>query len=257
MPYSRARLIRQRGPVAICEARDPKGSKAALRCLDRSLADGDPVGIARFRREVAIATSMYHPGLATCLGAGEDWIAFEWLESGLDTPEQQARFREPTALRGLLEALAGTLAYLHARGVVHADIKPEHVRFRGSAPVLVDFGIAAVGTRDPLYEGEQAGSPRWMAPELVLGGVPSPASDVWSLCAVVAWLWNGAPGPTADGPAILVERATDPDAHLPSLAGLEERDARLHEIVTLGLGRPASRPTAARIVQLISSSTAG
>src|SRR5690606_12738662 len=160
---------------------DPSGETVVIKRLDALAAAHDPAGAVRFRREIAIAAALRHPGVASCVAAGDDWLAFEWLETALDQPEHRRRFREPAALRPLLAEIADTLSYLHARGVVHADLKPAHVRFRGDRPVLIDFGIASVGSRDSLFETELAGSPRWMAPETVGGEQPSPASDVWSL----------------------------------------------------------------------------
>src|SRR5690606_3335439 len=125
--------------------------------------------------------------------ATDDWIAFEWLQGGLDEPAVGQEFVQPAAVRNLVRQLAETLAYLHGRGVTHADIKPAHVRFRGLRPVLIDFGIAATGRQDPINEQELAGSPRWMAPEAIAGAAPASGSDVWSLCAVAAWLANGRP----------------------------------------------------------------
>lgn len=256
-PYTVTGLIRRRGPVEVLAASDISGGKVVLKRLDARAALHDPVGAARFRREQAIGALLDHPGIVRNLAAGENWLALEWLDRGLDDRACRRDFAEPAALREMLAALSGTLAYVHARGVVHADLKPAHVRFRGETPVLIDFGIAALGSGDPLSAEEFAGSPRWMAPERIGGAAPLPASDVWSLCAIAAWLASGAPGLSGDAGTILDERRRAASMHVPSPDRLAGPDPSLHSILSQGLGPASVRPSAAQLVQAISRSTAG
>lgn len=255
-PFTILHPISRRGPVEVFAARDASGTRIAVKRLDELAASRDPAGTRRFRREMAIATALRHPGVASCIATGDDWLAFEWLETALDQLECRRRFREPKTLRAMLAGIADTLAYLHARGVTHADIKPAHVRFRGDRPVLIDFGIASVGQDDPLSEVEFAGSPRWMAPEIVAGSPPTPAADVWSLCAVGSWLLAGAPDHHDDADEILAQRRAgrvEPwQTEAPACA-----DDELRAVLIDGLGPPASRPTAADLAQLMTRSTAG
>jgi len=190
------------------------------------------------------------------VGAGEDWLAVECLQSGLDEPSRRSAFRNAVAVRALLRDLAEILAYLHARGIVHADLKPAHVMFRADRPVIIDFGIAALGSRDLVAGSELAGSPRWMAPEVIAGGLPSPASDVWAACAIACWLLNGAPGSDEDAQATLERRSRDGDANDVRLRAHEGLDHSLAAVLIAGLGPRDQRPSAAGIVQLISRTTA-
>ncbi|WP_264158884.1 serine/threonine-protein kinase [Streptomyces sp. SS1-1] len=100
-----------------------------------------------------------------------------------------------TARIGL--GLVAALRQVHARGVLHRDIKPgnvlvetEAVRGRGRV-VLTDFGIAAIQDAKALtMVGMLVGSPDYMAPERISGRPQGPPSDVWSLgatlCAALA-----------------------------------------------------------------------
>lgn len=257
LPFSNLQRLRSQGAVDVFAATDGSGAKVAVKTLDTERAAADPLGAARFRREAALSATLHHPGIVTCRGSGDGWLAFEWLDEGLDAPQRQRQHAEPSALLAMLASVADTLAWLHARGIVHADLKPSHIRFRGDRPVLIDLGIAALGSDDPLFAGEFAGSPRWMAPECLRGGQPTPAADIWSLCAIAAWLWNGAPAAVEDAVTILQRRLEGKDRIEVELAALAQSDAGLHAILTAGLGPPEGRPTAARLVQLISRSTAG
>lgn len=257
LPFSDLRLIHRRGAVDILAGLDASGAEVVIKRIAIGRCGPDPLATARFRRETTIYRTLQHPGIARCLGSGEDWLALERLKNGLDSPSGRSAFRRPDTVRALLHDLAETLAYLHARGIAHADLKPAHIMFRAERPVIIDFGIAAVGSRDPIAAAEFAGSPRWMAPELIVGGLPSPASDIWALCAIGCWLLNGAPDSDEDAEAILERRLTSGNASDICLKPPEGIDRQLACILEAGLGPQDLRPPAAQIVQLISRTTAG
>ncbi len=81
--------------------------------------------------------------------------------------------------------LAKGLQVLHDNGLLHRDIKPSNIGFTGErAPKLLDFGLASLidATEDP---SELAGTPLYLAPELLAGDPPSRVSDLWSLAVVL------------------------------------------------------------------------
>jgi len=95
----------------------------------------------------------------------------------------------PPVVAALGRQLLTALEAVHAVGVVHCDVKPANVLVDRGCPVLIDFGIAEAAGAGPAHparrNGYIVGSPAYMAPELVRGEPPLPASDLWSLGATL------------------------------------------------------------------------
>lgn len=187
---------------------------------------GADVGEA-FRRECeAIGSLSGHPNIVTVHGVGETpdgrpFIVMEYLHGGSLGDLVRARgplpWREAAAI-GV--ELAGALESAHRAGLLHRDVKPENVLVsRFGRPKLGDFGIARLhGALDP-GSGGLAGSLRHLAPEVLAGGPPSVASDVYSLGSTLFTVLAGRPPPVADlrpegvpdSVCRVVEQALDPD----------------------------------------------
>jgi len=135
----------------------------------------------RFRREARILGSLAHPNIVPVLGYGDQdgtcWFAMPFLAGGtLETMLTEERL-DAEATRRILIQLADGLAYAHARGVVHRDLKAENIAFDDAGrPVLTDFGIATLATSDhsrsEMTKG--SGTAHYMAPEQLMG---SPEAD--------------------------------------------------------------------------------
>lgn len=85
---------------------------------------------------------------------------------------------EPAELATLWQSIAHALAAMHQRGLVHGDVSPGNIVLTQSGPVLLDI----VG-----HDGAESGHRGHAAPEIVAGGPPSEAGDVWGLARAVAW----------------------------------------------------------------------
>lgn len=156
-------------------------------------AGGDPRLGARLLREGRAIAQLRHPHIVAvhALGetAGATFLAMDFLPGG----DLQSRLKKdppaPRAAAALVRPLADALAHAHAAGVLHRDLKPSNILLdEAGAPQLADFGLAAplTGAGDLTALGEVAGTPAFLAPEL-LGGADraSPASDLYGLGAVL------------------------------------------------------------------------
>ncbi|MCR6502744.1 protein kinase [Shinella sp. CPCC 101442] len=234
-------VLRGSGPVLVYRA--ALGEPVVVK---RLAGTGDIIAVRRFERERRFARLLRHPALPRLVAEGKDWIAFEALEVGL--PEAQRH--SSAAVRAILAPLADALAFIHARGIVHRDIKPAHVLFRGEAPVLIDFGIAGTPD-DDLQQAELSGSPAWMAPEQLLGGPVGSAADIWSFSALGLFLLTGEKPYAGEADTVLrLRRAGEPPA-VRAYAALERNDTALAGLLEAGLGPAAGRPAAADFSRLL------
>jgi serine/threonine-protein kinase len=156
-------------------------------------------------------------------------------------------------VRALLAGIAEALAFIHARGIVHRDIKPAHVLFRGERPVLVDFGIAGT-PGDDLQQMEFSGTPAWMAPEQLSGGPALPSADIWSFSALGLFLLTGEKPYAGDAETVLGLRRAGAEPVFRMPVTLEQEDPTLTGLLKGGLGPAAGRPAASDFARLLGRS---
>ncbi|MCR6649539.1 MAG: serine/threonine protein kinase [Cellulomonas sp.] len=188
------------GMGTVYRAVDDGGTAVALKLLHPQIG-ADAEGRDRLRREVLALQRLRHKAVAAVLDAEADsteaFIVTE-LVAGPNL-EEHVRASGPLALTELHELAAGlfdALAAVHAAGVVHRDLKPTNVLVTADGPVLIDFGIAQAAGDDAAQitsAGLVVGTPGYLAPELLGGAEPSPATDLWGLAAVIAFAATGRP----------------------------------------------------------------
>lgn len=216
--YTVAAPLGSGGMGAVYRVVDDGGNVAALKLLHREVS-ADPVARARLLREVAALQRLRHPAVARVLDAEVDsteaFIVTE-LVTG-DSLDQVIRRDGPlraAPLADLADALADALSAVHDAEVVHRDLKPSNVMMTSDGPVLIDFGLARTADDVPLTATSLvAGSPGFLAPELIDGGDPTPAVDWWGWAAVLAFAATGRPpyGTGALGQVLARTRAGTPD----------------------------------------------
>jgi len=173
--YEVVELLGRGGMGEVWKARDARsGELVAIKTMP---AANDLELIERFEREARLAASVRHPNVAAVLGSGIErgvrWIAFELVTGGSLRQHlertQRLDWREAAA-RGA--EIAEALAAVHARGLVHRDVKPENLLIDADGRTkLADFGLARpeVATERLTATGAMVGTLEYMAPEQVEG----------------------------------------------------------------------------------------
>ncbi len=172
------------------------GDQVAVKVIRADLAM-DPEFRARFRREVTVARKVSSRFTAPLIGADADgevpWLATAYV-TGPSLADAVAQ-RGPLPAASVLELAAGLaegVSAIHSAGVIHRDLKPSNVLMAQDGPRVIDFGISVAAETSPLTRtGLLIGSPGYMSPEQVEGREVGPASDVFSLGAVLAFAATG------------------------------------------------------------------
>jgi serine/threonine protein kinase len=197
--YQLERLVGEGGMACVWLARNLLlDMPVALKLLRPELVS--PETSARLRAEARASAHFAHPAIVRVFDveetpSGEPCIVMELLEG--ETLYERLR-REPLGeveLVRLLLPIAEALCFVHERGFIHRDLKPDNIFLASShgriQPKLLDFGIAkAVGSqarrpRSFSGTGHLVGSPGYMSPEQATGAELDERTDVWSLCVVL------------------------------------------------------------------------
>ena len=149
----------------------------------------------RFLAAAAMAQRLDHRAIVRILDVGSAgdlvYLAMDYLRGGDLRQNLAAGLHVQNVVRVVRE-VAGALAYAHAKGVVHCDVKPENVLFdEQGAALLTDFGAAAWGTGGQAGEQAPAGSRPYASPEINGGGAANPQSDFYSLGATFYEMLTG------------------------------------------------------------------
>ena len=175
---------------------DPQGSMVAVKVLRPDTTESMNARL-RLAREVETMRRVRSPFVAEVLDAdvtGEfPYIVTRYVPG--PTLETMVRSRGPlsgSGLRLLAYGTAEALTAIHAAGVVHRDLKPGNVMLTDDRPVVIDFGIAQSPDATRLtQDGLVMGTPGYLAPEVIEGRPSSPASDVHSWAATLAFAATG------------------------------------------------------------------
>ncbi|MBI4862298.1 MAG: protein kinase, partial [Candidatus Riflebacteria bacterium] len=202
--YSELSLLGAGGMGLVYRARDTRtGGWVALKLL-RPTAHLGAKALQRFLGEMRLLERLDHPGLVRILDVHLEALAFFTMElvSGRSLDRRLAESGPLAPLGAVLIAreLAEILAYVHARGVLHRDVKPSNVMILENGSVkLLDFGVARDQDATGLtLTGDVVGTLRYMAPEQLTAVGATAASDAYSVGVVVCELITGAV-PDRDG----------------------------------------------------------
>ncbi|MGW4892214.1 serine/threonine-protein kinase [Kitasatospora sp. NPDC004240] len=229
----------------------PGGRPVALKVVRPEFAE-DGEFRRRFAQEVTNAQRIHGLYTAQVIDSGGLDSDAPWLVTAyVPGPSLQQVVRENGALPVrtvllLMGGIAEALQAIHSVEVVHRDLKPANVLVAGDGPRVIDFGIARAADATALTgTGYRIGSPAFMSPEQAQGKPVSPATDVFALGALAAYVAGGAP-PFGDGPdtAVLYRVVHEQPE-------LERVPADLRELILRCLAKSAEdRPKPAEIIEI-------
>ncbi|KAF9643197.1 kinase-like protein [Thelephora ganbajun] len=178
-------LTRNSGPMRVC-----------IKTMKVPTKDGSEKIEKTWREEVSVWMRLKHPNVVQCLGATANppQIIVEWMPEGevMECVQKNSKADRLHFVLGLTEGLH----YLHSRGVIHGDLKPQNVlvNARGDA-CISDFGLAIVtrgkgttGYEDPVARGR---SSLWAAPEILTDARVSKEADMFSYGLVAVGIFKG------------------------------------------------------------------
>jgi len=261
------RLIADRYLLAERIGRGAMGTvwRARDELLDRDVAVKEvrlPVSVSdaerdnsyqRTLREARTAARLSHPGVAAVYDVVEErgcpWIVMELIPGrSLDRVVAEDGPLPVERAAGLGRQVLGALSSAHGAGVMHRDVKPSNVLLgQDGRAVLTDFGIATVeGDPSLTQTGMVMGSPGFLAPERIRGGVATAASDLWSFGATLYAAVEGLGPYDRRGGAMTTMAAVVTEDPEPPRAG------PLTPLIGALLSRdPAVRPTAAAAARML------
>jgi len=193
-------ILGEGGMATVLEGWDPVLHRTlAIKLVDKAKLDPETKdeALRRFKREAQAAARLAHANVVQVYEYGEEgnycFIAMEYvagkpltayLSEGLKTELQR--------VRDIIGQLLDALAYSHAQGVVHRDIKPGNLLVTREGNIKVtDFGIARIETSNVTQHGHMLGTPSYMSPEQYLGETPDGRADLFSAGVLLYELLTG------------------------------------------------------------------
>ncbi len=250
------------GNTYVC--RDLGGTALKYVAKILNLKSMDPGSVGFSGRDLSLLLRLRHSGLVRILDFGvvedsgalfliEELIEGRDLYSGTEAMDAQS-------VLSILAEISNALQYLHACGMVHGDLKPSNVILTdcgdgNSKLKLLDFGLTRLARRDMQPNGH--GRLAYAAPEILLGGEPTAASDLYSLGILLYQLLSRRLPFDDEDLGFLIQKHLQGNVDLRPIAGLKDAGC-----LTALIGRmldkdPGMRPATAGEIRTIVSASLG
>lgn len=240
------RVLRELGrggtSIVLLGEREHPNRRVAIKCLLQRRVT--PALRARFDAEQELLAQLHHPGIVSLLDCGSmlidgekgvesrPWFAMDFVEGEPLSAWLRGGTRSRAEKLRVFETMVAAVAHAHARGIIHADLKPANILMDSSGCIRVlDFGAAHSATA--LRDADQTFmTPRYASPEALRGDAREICrrSDVYSLGLLGLELFsNRAPSPTGARCIVdILQRGSDP---LPRLRTIAPRESRELEVI--------------------------
>jgi serine/threonine protein kinase/tetratricopeptide (TPR) repeat protein len=201
------RFISRGGMGEVYEVQDRflQGTSVALKIIRPHIA-ADPYSSRRFEQEVLLARRVNHPNLCPiydifrCEQPAPAFLFLTMKLLGGESLECRLKRHEEIPLEEAVQIcgqLLEGIRAIHGVGIIHRDIKPNNVMLEPSASgtcvTIMDFGLARLSEAGATLSrtGLVAGTPGYLAPELIRGASPSEATDLYALGVVMHQVLTG------------------------------------------------------------------
>jgi Tol biopolymer transport system component/predicted Ser/Thr protein kinase len=212
-PYEIVAPLGAGGMGEVYAARDTRlGRTVALKVLPAEFAD-DPKFKIRFEREAKAISALNHPHICALYDVGPDYLVMEHCEGTTLATRVAGRALSLAQVIEYGMQIADALDKAHRAGIVHRDLKPSNVMITPSGVKLLDFGLAkqqGVSSQDDstleavTEAGKIAGTPQYMAPEVLQGREADARSDIFALGLVLYEMASGKPAYTGSNRASII-----------------------------------------------------
>jgi eukaryotic-like serine/threonine-protein kinase len=191
-----------------------------VKVLPPQMAAG--VSVDRFEREIRLAARLQHPHIVPLLSAGSAGDLLYYMMPHIEGESLRARLAHDHELPigetvRILRDVAEALAYAHAHGIVHRDVKPDNILLSGKHALVTDFGVAkavakSTGETALTSVGVALGTPAYMAPEQAAADPHTDhRADLYAVGALAYEMLAGRPPFTGASPqAVLAAQVTQP-----------------------------------------------
>ena len=242
--YQLGELLGQGGMGQVHAARHTSGRAVAVKRVRNTLCN-DRLIVDRLADEARLLRTVSHPNVVRALDDGTDanGMPFLVMDHAHGTPLNQLVTRpDGMALERLVviaqQLLAG-LSAIHQAQIVHADLKSHNVLVdEVDIVTIIDFGLARTASRSSSPNGLIAGTPAYMAPELIAGAAPTVTADIYAAGTIIYEMLTGTT-PFSGHISTILTRQLSEAVEPPSQRAPQRRISRAVDRVVLRALAPA------------------